>query len=192
MTQRTEEEKQQELSSLTQSHTQNETARDAFVGLGHTALFAASISFVGDVAPLKSATWIPALIMAWTSSVVGLLALALSFEIARKAIDARISAINETEAPASPALERVNRLSLWTFPLSLVLVFVFAAANVIGDNDEQPKTATTAGLRDVRCKPTATGAEHCESSNTEHRDRASSASAKSSTDAASAEPAPIK
>lgn len=155
MTERTEQEKQQELATLYQSHTQNEAARDSFVGLGHTALFAASISFVGDVAPLQSAVFVVALILAWASSVVGLLSLAWSFEASRKASDARIKAINDPVAPDSLRLEQMNRIALWTFPISLILVFIFAAANVVHANVDKSKAAT--GIRDVRGQPTAKG-----------------------------------
>jgi hypothetical protein len=38
---------------LDASHAQNESGRDTFLGLAHTAMFAASISFVGDVTPVS-------------------------------------------------------------------------------------------------------------------------------------------
>ncbi|MEH3036205.1 MAG: hypothetical protein PGN23_06895 [Sphingomonas adhaesiva] len=68
-----------ELQALDQAHAQNEAARDSFVALAHTALFAASVSFVGSAVPLSKAIWTSALIAGWTLDVAGLLALTISF-----------------------------------------------------------------------------------------------------------------
>jgi hypothetical protein len=131
MNERTVEQKRDELNSLDQAHIQNETARDSFIGLGHTALLAASISFVGDVVPLADALCMPALILSWLAGIVGLLSLAMSFEEARRAIDRRRQAINDFDAPDSVDADKLNRIALWTFPVALITLFVFVTANVV-------------------------------------------------------------
>ena len=183
MGERTEQDKQQELASLQQSHSQNEIARDSFVGLGHTALFAASVSFVGDVTPLSEAVFIPFLILAWLSSVVGLLSMALSFQLARKVSDARIQAINDVDVPSTTDLDKINGIALWTFPVSLILVFIFAASNVVNSNVSESKAAT--GLRDVRSKSGSARAEHCKSAQTEYRSSSGATSTSSDASATS-------
>jgi hypothetical protein len=127
------------------------------VALAHTALFASSIAFVGDVAPLTGAVWKPALICGWLASVVGLLALTISFGAARKAIDARRAALNEAEPPSSRVADRLNAIALWSFPVALVCLFSFVTANVVkADARELQPTSSPAG--DVRSVPAAKGA----------------------------------
>lgn len=126
-----------ERDMLDAAHTQNEAGRDAFVALAHTALFAASVSFVGDVAPLADAILIPVLIAGWAASVIGLLALTISFGAARRAIDARREALNEEDPPKSRIPELLNAISLWSFPVSLLCLFSFVTANVVYANGRQ-------------------------------------------------------
>ena len=125
------------------AHAQNDAGRDAFVGLVHTALFAASIAFVGDVAPLKDAVLKPALLAAWFFNFVGLLALTISFQAARCAANKRRSALNDPTPPSTRGVDVLNGVSLWTFPVSLLCLFSFTIANVVQTNDRQ-KPSTTA------------------------------------------------
>lgn len=141
MTARTREDYDRELEGLTQAHIQNEAGRDAFVALAHTALFAASVSFVADVTPLAVAVWKPALIAGWACNVAGLLALTVSFGASRRLIDARRAAINHGEPP-SGALDMLNAISLWSFPLSILCLFSFVTANVVSDHDGKTPSAS--------------------------------------------------
>ncbi|MBH5322182.1 hypothetical protein [Aurantiacibacter sediminis] len=141
---RSKEEYDAELASLDAAHNQNEAQRDSFIGLAHTALFAASISFVADLFPLGSAALLWLVVMAWLSSCFGLLALTLSFVESRKAIDARRQALNDEEPPRASWLEALNAVALWTFPVSLLSIFVFASVNLMRANDQEtfPEFAT--------------------------------------------------
>lgn len=137
MPRRTKDDFAHERQALDAAHAQNESGRDAFVALAHTALFAASVSFVGSIAPVHEAIWIPALILGWTSDVVGLLALTLSFGAARRAIDARRRALNDVDPPSNRLCEWLNAIALWSFPVSLLCLFSFVTANVVHANDRQ-------------------------------------------------------
>jgi hypothetical protein len=131
-----------ERGTLDAAHNQNEAGRDAFVAVAHTALFAASVSFVGDVAPLTDAILIPALIFGWAASVIGLFALTISFGAARRAIDARRAALNDDNPPNSSFCEVLNGIALWSFPLALLCLFSFVTANVVHANGQQTKQPT--------------------------------------------------
>lgn len=145
-----------ERQALDAAHAQNEAGRDAFVALAHTALFAASVSFVGDVAPLTQAVWKPALICGWLADVVGLLALTVSFGAARKAIDARRAALNDVEPPNSNVAEVLNGIALWSFPVALLCLFSFVTVNVVKADDREAKPAVaTAQPRGARVIPAA-------------------------------------
>ena len=139
---------------LDAAHAQNEGGRDAFVALAHPALFAATLSYVGDVAPVTQAVWLPALIAGWAADVVGLLALTFSFGAARRAIDARRQALNEEEAPSATRAERLNAIALWSFPIALLCLFSFATANMVQANGRQDSATnyapSAAQLRDTR------------------------------------------
>lgn len=143
MTERPPEDLKHELQALDQAHAQNEAARDSFVALAHTALFAASVSFVGSAVPLAKAVWRWALIGGWAVDVFGLLALTISFATARKAIDARRAAIYADVPPIALWSERLNGLALWSFPLALLCLFSFVTANVVYIDDQQTKPSAT-------------------------------------------------
>lgn len=136
-----------ERSALDAAHTQNEAGRDAFVALAHTALFAASVAFVGDVRPINEAVLKPVLIAGWTASAFGLVALALSFGAARRAIDAQRAALYKEKAPPARLASALNTVSLWSFPLAILCLFAFATANVMTLNERS------------RTNPAATSAE---------------------------------
>lgn len=138
-----------ELSALDAAHVQNEAGRDAFVALAHTALFAASVAFVGDVRPINEAVWKPVLIAGWSASVLGLLGLALSFGAARRAIDAQREALYKEKAPPARFASALNSISLWSFPLAILCLFAFATANVI-IVDERPRTREPAAATEPR------------------------------------------
>jgi len=135
MSQRSLDDYAHERQVLDAAHAQNETGRDSFVALGHTALFAASVSFVGDVTPLAEATCKPLLIAGWSADVIGLLALTLSFGAARRSIDARRAALNEIVPPVIRLAELPNGIALWSFPVALLCLFSFVTANVVYAND---------------------------------------------------------
>lgn len=126
---------EQELAALDQAHIQNETSRDTFAGLAHTALFAASISFVGDVISLGAASCLWLLILGWTSGVIGLLALTFSFIAASRANERRRAALNEAEAPTVRCSVHLNEIALYSFPVSLICIFLFVTINVLRAND---------------------------------------------------------
>lgn len=144
MNQRSPDELRQELQGLDQAHAQNEAGRDNFVALSHTALFAASVSFVGSAVPLKNAIWLPALVAGWTIDVLGLLALTISFATARRAIDERRSALYAETPPIAVWSDRLNGFALWSFPAALLCLFSFVTANVVNINDRQIKSTATA------------------------------------------------
>lgn len=154
---------------LDAAHVQNEAGRDAFVALAHTALFAASVSFVGDVAPLNEALWKPALICGWLADVVGLIALTVSFGAARRAIDARRATLNDAIPKHSRSAEILNAVALWSFPTALVFLFSFVTVNVVYADGKRLKPAAadarlfpeghhlSAACADLRRWPTDTG-----------------------------------
>ena len=146
MNQRSPDELRQELQGLDQAHAQNEAGRDNFVALSHTALFAASVSFVGSAVPLKTAIWLPALVAGWTIDVLGLLALTISFATARRAIDERRSALYAEIPPIAVWSDRLNGFALWSFPAALLCLFSFVTANVVNINDRQTKSTATATI----------------------------------------------
>jgi len=133
-----------EREMLDAAHAQNEAGRDAFVALAHTALFAASIAFVGEVTHVTDAVCITALICGWAASVIGLLALTFSFWAARRAIDARREALNDDVPPEAWLADMLNAVALWSFPLALLCLFTFVTANVIHANGRQTAVTTTA------------------------------------------------
>lgn len=134
---RSSEDYRHELNALDAAHAQNEAGRDAFVALAHTALFASSVAFVGDVTSLDSAIWRPAVIVGWAASVTGLLTLTISFGMARRTIDKRREALNDDEPPSSGLLEILNGVSLWSFPVALLCLFSFVTANVVNADDRR-------------------------------------------------------
>lgn len=152
MTVRDPEEVAHERAVLDAAHTQNEAGRDAFVALSHTALFAASIAFVGDVTPINEAIWKPALIAGWTASVAGLLALCLSFGAARRSIDARRTALWNSQPPENRSTMVLNAISLWSFPVALLCLFSFATANVM-NVDAKSRTKTTSAAAEPGSEP---------------------------------------
>ena len=150
MTQRSADDLKHELEALDQAHAQNEAARDSFVALAHTALFAASVSFVGSAVPLAKAVWPGALIVGWAIDVLGLLALTISFATARKAIDARRAALYSDTPPIAAWSDRLNAFALWSFPAALLCLFSFVTVNVIHINEQQtspPRTAHSTAVR---------------------------------------------
>lgn len=150
MSSRTPEEIAHELQALDAAHAQNETGRDAFIALAHTALFAASVSFVGDIAPLTDAIWQPALLLAWFADVVGLLALTVSFGAARHLIDARRKTLYDPTAPSHFWADFINSVALWSFPVALLCLFSFVSANVIHANGRNIRPAVVSGSSPTR------------------------------------------
>lgn len=127
----TEEEYRAELAAINNAHAQNEVARDGFLAVAHIAMFAASISFVGNVAPIKTAVFIPLLLIGWVASVIGLITLTASFSATTKHINQLREAINEEEKPSARFPEMLNSVALWSFPVALSSLFIFVTANVV-------------------------------------------------------------
>lgn len=125
----------EEIASLNHAHAQNETGRDAFVALAHTAFFAASVAFAGDISQDGKIILVGFLLFGWMSSVVGLITLTVSFVEARKAIDARREAIYDANPPAHNLARRLNDVALWSFPVTLICLFTFVAANIVGADE---------------------------------------------------------
>lgn len=148
MNERSKDDFDHERQALDAAHAQNEAGRDSFIALAHTALFAASVSFVGEVAPIGMAIFKPVLLLGWAADVVGLLALTFSFGAARRAIDARRVALNDPNPPTNIWAERLNGISLWSFPVALLCLFSFVTANVVHVDERQtnlPSSVTTIG-----------------------------------------------
>lgn len=144
MTQRSADHLKHELEALDHAHSQNEAARDSFVALAHTALFAASVSFVGSAVPLAKEIWPAALILGWLIDVLGLLSLTISFATARKAIDARREALYADAPPIAPWSDRLNSFALWSFPAALLCLFSFVTANVVHINEQSIQSTPAA------------------------------------------------
>lgn len=123
--------KAREENSVVAAQIANGGQRDAFIALGHTVLFTASIAFMGDVRPAAQVEWIGLLFAAWTSSIIGLFALTLSFQVADRAADERLVHMHDDHAnDRHRALDVCNSIALWTFPISMLGTAAFAAKNL--------------------------------------------------------------
>lgn len=143
MNQRRPEERRRELDQIDQAHAQNETVRDSFLAVAHTALFAASIAFVGDITPLKTASWKWALIISWASSAGGLLALSISYPIVGGFIARRRRLIDDPNEPVCRVCAVVNNAALYSFPISVIALFLFVSINVVRTNEPTKQTDRT-------------------------------------------------
>jgi hypothetical protein len=120
-----------ELEGLKQAHLQNETTRDAFLALAHTALFAASVSFVGDLARDGPARILWLLIVGWSASIVGLCTLTFSYFEAARHIRRRHNQVYAPVADEPRVGNALNAIALGSFPVALISTFIFAAANML-------------------------------------------------------------
>ena len=120
----------QDVQDTSSAHIANEAQRDTFISLGHTALFASSIAFIGNVVGGQGPTAIGWLYAGWTSSFLGLLALTLSFESASRYNDAHRGSAGKAEEASRNWVDNINKLALFTFPLSLACFAIFAALNI--------------------------------------------------------------
>jgi hypothetical protein len=136
--QRDVEEVRAELEGLKDAHLENETARDAFLALAHTALFAASIAFVGDLAEHDRPRILWLLLLGWLASVIGLSALTLSFSVATRHIRRRHDQVYEAAVDEPRAANILNSIALWSFPIALISTFLFAAINMIDMSKDRP------------------------------------------------------
>lgn len=128
---RSPEECQIELSNIDQAHIQNEAGRDAFLALAHTALFAASIAFIGSLSEAAEADWRWLLVSAWSSNVVGLISLTFSFHAAGSHIARRRQQIYDDNADRPTWAALLNAVALWSFPVALISTFAFAVLNIL-------------------------------------------------------------
>lgn len=130
MSQRSENDLRNELDRIKDAHLANEAQRDGFIAVGHTALFAASIGFMGGLDKIQHSEQVWVLCGAWISSVIGMLSLTFSFWLAERYNNARRSGIHEADPPSDAAINFVNALALWTFPASMVLLTIYAGVNI--------------------------------------------------------------
>ena len=107
---------------LNEAHSQNEEGRDAFLAIAHTALFAASLGFIGNLIDNEPPKLIFILIIGWSSSVIGLGALTWSFYEAKR----QILRASREEQTNPQAVRFANNVALWSFPTALLLIFPFA------------------------------------------------------------------
>lgn len=68
---------------------------------------------------------------AWLASVVGLLALTLSFQAAGRDINKRRQLIYEDHIQEPSLTNILNGVALWSFPMALISTFAFAAINML-------------------------------------------------------------
>jgi len=134
-----------ELKALNEAHLQNESTRDAFLALAHTALFAASVSFVGDIAARAQAHILWMLLFGWAVSVVGLCALTLSYVETTRHIRRRQQQAYDPVAEIPRLANVANAIALWSFPFALISTFAFAAVNILHMSDDHE--AANSGAR---------------------------------------------
>ncbi|MDQ0566862.1 hypothetical protein GRI55_05415 [Erythrobacter citreus] len=128
---RTDEQRQAEVDRINANQSANDNQRDAFVALGHTVLFTASISFMGDVRPAAEIEHLWLLFAAWFISVVGLFALTFSFQLANADNNRRVDQIHDDSADDRNIwLEVSNEIGLWTFPAAMTATMAFAGLNL--------------------------------------------------------------
>lgn len=128
---RTDEQKQAEVDRINANQSANDGQRDAFVALGHTVLFTASISFMGEVRPAAEIEFVYILFGAWFVSAVGLLALTWSFQAAHNDNNRRVDTVHDDNADdRNVGLELANEIALWTFPAAMIATAIFAALNL--------------------------------------------------------------
>lgn len=128
---RTDKQKREEVAEINAAMSANASQRDAFIALGHTVLFTASISFMGDVRPAREIEFVSVLFFAWFLNAVGLIALTWSFQAAHNDNNRRIDRIHDDSAvDGNKGLEIANGVALWTFPAAMIATAVFAALNL--------------------------------------------------------------
>lgn len=132
---RTPDECRDELTQLDQAHLQNETARDSFIAVAHTALFAASIAFIGDVVAVEDASASWAVKTAWVLNASGLIALSASYPLVSWHIAKRRDAVYDPDQPNCRICAFLNWTALTAFPLSVIALLWFVLANVGGKNE---------------------------------------------------------
>ena len=84
--------------------------------------------------------------------------------------------MNDHNPPHSQFAERLNSVAIWTFPIALLSIFLFVSVNVVYSNDDKFKATSAAELRDVRCKPAASGTQHRIPAKAEYRCNSGTAS----------------
>jgi hypothetical protein len=125
-----------EWRDLNEAFIANQNGRDAFLAVAHTALFAASISFVGDVVKDHELQFVWLIISSWAVGVVGLVSLVASYASAQHEIGKRREAIFHDTHSNYNLTSKLNKMALYSFPIVLFLTFAFAACNVFNMSDE--------------------------------------------------------
>lgn len=128
---RTDDQKREEVAAITAALSANASQRDAFIALGHTVLFTASIAFMGDVRPADEIEFVWVLLVGWTLNAIGLVALTWSFQAAHEDGVRRIAQIHDDAADVgSTSLHVANCIALWTFPTAMIAIAIFASLNL--------------------------------------------------------------
>jgi heme/copper-type cytochrome/quinol oxidase subunit 2 len=83
------------------------------------------------LAQAAEAEWRWLLVIAWLFSVVGLIALTVSYHAAGHHISRRRQQIYENSAEDPTSVALLNGVALWSFPAALVSTFVFAMINIL-------------------------------------------------------------
>lgn len=151
MVSRPKKEVEREWAELAATLTANSLARDSFLAVAHTALFASSIAFLSDIVGSRPPIAIWLIIIAWASAVIGLLSLTISYVSADKAIRTRFEQIHDLEPFQSSITDRLNLIATITFAVSLILTFFFSSINVLRMNE--PKTPPSYEQRGVAPAP---------------------------------------
>ena len=123
---------------LNEAHSQNEEGRDAFLAIAHTALFAASLGFIGNLIDKDPPKLIWLLIVGWSSSVIGLSALTWSFYEAKR----QILRASKEEQTNPNAVRLANNAALWSFPVALLMIFLFAIINLVNIDEKEERYAS--------------------------------------------------
>lgn len=131
---------QQEAAYLRGVHTQNELARDTFLGVGSTTAFAASIAFIADVVQLADAAWRPLLWLAWLMFVISIVALVISFETSRRRIEHDLAHLYDETPPPHRLSAIANAIPPWSFCAGILLLFAFITINMEGSQMSRPTT----------------------------------------------------
>ncbi len=103
---------------------------------------ALSLAFIKDAVPLKTAVWIPSLLLSWSAFVLCILATLVSFRFSIKALESTIPALNEYYLQGKQDAFNRHLKSWWSkaidcctvgqivfFALGVILTMAFVVAN---------------------------------------------------------------
>lgn len=126
---RTREQFKRDLDDSSQAHAGNETSRDAFLAVAHTALFVAAVAFASDLdASTVKGFWLA--IIGLSFNVLGLIAQTISYPAASHLIHRRYEQVNSKDEPKSKLVDVCNNIALWSFPASVLAICAFVLINL--------------------------------------------------------------